>query len=159
MTKWLSLSLSIHWLILQHYSSSPFCWWERRQTGCVEMALQDGWSSGKLQGGRMGIQPQRALVLNHLGTIELVRKKTILGFREGETSLERAIAAEKVSDCLRGGVCVCVCVCVLSCVLPSATPWGIARQPPLSMGFSRQEYWSGLPFPSPGDLPDSGIKP
>ena len=60
----------------------------------------------------MGIQPQRALVLNHLGTIELVRKKTILGFREGETSLERAIAAEKVSDGLRGGVCVCVCVCV-----------------------------------------------
>ena len=116
------------------------------------MDLQDGWSSGKLQGGRMGIRPQGALVLNHFRTVELVRKKTILGFREGETSLERAIAAEKVSDCLRGGVCVCVCVCVcvLSCVLPSATPWGIARQPPLSMGFSRQEYWSGLPFPSPG---------
>ena len=35
----------------------------------------------------------------------------------------------------------------------------VARQPPLSMGFPRQEYWSGLPFPSPGDLPDSGIKP
>ena len=60
----------------------------------------------------MGIRPQGALVLNHFGTVELVRKKTILGFREGETSLERAIAAEKVSDCLRGGVCVCVCVCV-----------------------------------------------
>ena len=39
------------------------------------------------------------------------------------------------------------------------TPWTIACQAPLSMGFSRQEYWSGLPFPSPGDLPDSGIKP
>ena len=35
----------------------------------------------------------------------------------------------------------------------------IAHQAPLSMGFSRQEYWSGLPFPSPGDLPDPGIKP
>ena len=35
----------------------------------------------------------------------------------------------------------------------------IARQAPLSMGFSRQEYWSGLPLPSPGDLPDSGLKP
>ena len=34
-----------------------------------------------------------------------------------------------------------------------------AHQAPLSMGFSRQEYWGGLPFPSPGDLPDSGIKP
>ena len=35
----------------------------------------------------------------------------------------------------------------------------VARQAPLSMGFSRQEHWSGLPFPSPGDLPDPGIKP
>ena len=39
------------------------------------------------------------------------------------------------------------------------TPWTVACQVPLSMGFSRQEYWSGLPFPSPGDLPDLGIKP
>ena len=40
-----------------------------------------------------------------------------------------------------------------------ATPWTAACQAPLSMEFSRQEYWSGLPFPSPGDLPDPGIKP
>ena len=39
------------------------------------------------------------------------------------------------------------------------TPWTVARRVPLSMGFSRQEYCSGLPFPSPGDLPDPGIKP
>ena len=38
------------------------------------------------------------------------------------------------------------------------TPWTVAHQAPLSMGFPRQEYWSGLPFPSPGDLPDPGIK-
>ena len=40
-----------------------------------------------------------------------------------------------------------------------ATPWTVACQAPLSMGFSRQEYWSGLPFLSPGDLPDPGIEP
>ena len=40
-----------------------------------------------------------------------------------------------------------------------ATPQTVVHQALLSMGFSRQEYWSGLPFPSPGDLPDSGIKP
>ena len=40
-----------------------------------------------------------------------------------------------------------------------ATPWTVAYQAPLSMGFSRQEYWSGLPFSSPGDLPSPGIKP
>ena len=39
------------------------------------------------------------------------------------------------------------------------TPWTVAYQAPLSMGFSRQEYWSGVPFPSPGDLPDPGIEP
>ena len=39
------------------------------------------------------------------------------------------------------------------------TPWAVASQAPLSMGFSRQVYWSGLPFPSPGDLPDPEIEP
>ena len=38
------------------------------------------------------------------------------------------------------------------------TLWTVARQVPLSVGFSRQEYWSGLPFPSPGDLPNPGIE-
>ena len=62
-------------------------------------------------------------------------------------------------------VCVCVCVCshmclcVFSHVQLSATPWTVTCQAPLSMGFSRQEYWSGLPFSSPGDFPDPGIKP
>ena len=40
-----------------------------------------------------------------------------------------------------------------------ATPWTVARQAPLSVGFSRQEYWRGLPCPPPGDLTDTGIKP
>ena len=47
----------------------------------------------------------------------------------------------------------------LSHVQPFVTPWTIACQAPLAMGFSRQEYWSGQPFPSPGDLPDPGIQP
>ena len=47
----------------------------------------------------------------------------------------------------------------LSSVRFFATPWTVAYQAPPSMGFSRQEYWNGLPFPSPGDLPDSGIEP
>ena len=46
-----------------------------------------------------------------------------------------------------------------SVVSDSAIPWTVAHQALLSMGFSKQEYWSGLPFPSPGDLPDPGIKP
>ena len=47
----------------------------------------------------------------------------------------------------------------LSRVRLSVTLWTVACQVPLSMGFSRQENWSGLPFPSPGDLPNPGIKP
>ena len=48
---------------------------------------------------------------------------------------------------------------LLSRVRLFATPWTVAHQAPPSMEFTRQEYWSGLPFPSPGDLPDPGIKP
>ena len=56
-------------------------------------------------------------------------------------------------------ICV-VCVCEpLSHVQLFVTPWTVACQAPLSMRFSRKEHWSGLPFPSPGDLPDPGIEP
>ena len=58
-------------------------------------------------------------------------------------------------------MCVCVCVCVWSvtqfCLF--VTDWTVARQAPLSIAFSRQEHWSGLLCPSPGDLPNPGIKP
>ena len=54
--------------------------------------------------------------------------------------------------------CVCLCVISRSVMSDSETPWTTALQAPLSMGFPRQEYWSGLPFPSTGDLPSPGIK-
>ena len=47
----------------------------------------------------------------------------------------------------------------LSRVRLFVSPWTVAHQAPPSMGFSRQEYWSGVPLPSPGDLPDPGIEP
>ena len=54
---------------------------------------------------------------------------------------------------------VCDKVSSLSRVRLFVTPWTVAYQAPPSMGFSRQEYWSGVPFLSPGDLPDPGIEP
>ena len=54
------------------------------------------------------------------------------------------------------------CHCLFRCQVMSdsfVTPWTVAHQAPLSMGFSRQEYWSGMPFSPPGDLLDPGIKP
>ena len=56
-------------------------------------------------------------------------------------------------DCKCGGLGLVTKSC-----LTLVTPWTVAFQTPLSMGFSRQEYWSGLPFPFPGDLPDPGIE-
>ena len=59
-------------------------------------------------------------------------------------------------------VCVCTCTCVqrhFSHAQLFVTLWTIAHQAPLSMGFSRQEYWSGLPCSPPGNLPDPGIRP
>ena len=62
--------------------------------------------------------------------------------------------------CTKTSASQCMCVCqLLSCVLRFAAPRTVASQAPLSMGFSRQEYWSGLPFPSPRDLPNPGIEP
>jgi len=56
------------------------------------------------------------------------------------------------------GVCDC-CLATRSCPTFLGTPWTVAHLAPLSMVFSRQEYWTGLPFPSPGDLPNPRIEP
>ena len=56
-------------------------------------------------------------------------------------------------------MCATVCVFNRSVVSDFATPLTVVHQAPLSIGFSRQEYWSGLLLPSPGDVPDPGIKP
>ena len=63
------------------------------------------------------------------------------------------------SAVLRLLLCVLCCVLVAQSCLTSCDPWTVACQASLSTGFSRQEYWSGLPFPSLGDLPSPGIKP
>ena len=52
-----------------------------------------------------------------------------------------------------------LCCCLVAHLYLFVTLWTVAHQAPLSMGFCRQEYWSGLSFPSPGDLPDPGIEP
>ena len=49
--------------------------------------------------------------------------------------------------------------CVLNCIWFFSIPWAVAHQAPLSTEFSRQEYWSGLPFPTPEDLPDPESEP
>ena len=67
-----------------------------------------------------------------------------------QTGVNKKALNDKVHECMLSRFCrVQLCV----------TPWTVAHQAPLSVGFSKQEYWSGLPCPPPGDLPNPGIEP
>ena len=81
---------------------------------------------------------------------------------EGAWASDSMTEGEKQRNLTKQGPMGGLHACVLSRysrVQLFVTPWTVAHQAPLSMGFSRQEYWSGLPCPSPGDLPDPGIEP
>ena len=91
-------------------------------------------------------------VVNIYNRIVLSRKKELkMPFAATLMDLE-IIILSRVSQ-------PCMCAQSFSCVRLFATPWTVACQPPLSTGFSRQEYRTGLPFLLPGDLPDPGIEP
>ena len=74
--------------------------------------------------------------------------------------LKNSVLTRRPADCDSppGSLWTCV-LSHFSCFQLFVTLWTVAHQAPLSVGFSRQEYWSGLPFPSPGDLPNLGIEP
>ena len=71
------------------------------------------------------------------------------------TALRQALQEGRALANIQTAVVACMC----SDSQLFATPWTVVSQTPLSMGVSRQKHWSGLPFPSPGDLPDPGIEP
>ena len=76
----------------------------------------------------------------------------VYGVAQSRTRLKR-LSSSRCLICVC--VCVCVCVSVLNHVWLIVFPWTVAHQVPPSMEFSRQEYWNGLSFPTPGDLPDA----
>ena len=80
-----------------------------------------------------------------------------------DSSPDKKVFFTNSITCLQGGQIpwstLCSHVVSHSVVSDSVTPWTVARQAPMSMEISRQEYWSGLPFPSPEDLPNPGIEP
>ena len=87
-------------------------------------------------------------------------------FLPGESHEQRSLAGCSPQVCkeldTNNHVCACTRMCVLhcfSCVQLFKSLWTVAHQTPQTMGFSRQEHWSRLPCPSPGDLPDPGIQP
>ena len=73
--------------------------------------------------------------------------------------LYHRLRSQKAADVTHTLVPRGLCVCTFSCVQLFAISWTVARQAPLAMGFPRQEYWHGLPFPTPGDLADPGLNP
>ena len=82
-----------------------------------------------------------------------VMKKSIRGYRRDKVTKLKIYSGD-----FTWGLCVCV-PSHFSCVRLCATPWTVARQAPLSMEFSRQEYWSGVPIPSLGIFPTQGSNP
>ena len=81
-------------------------------------------------------------------------------FSSGGQSIGASASASVLPMNIQGWLHLGLCACYVTChVWLFVTPWTIAHQAPLSMELSRQEYWSGLPGPPPGDLPDPGIKP
>ena len=117
--------------------------------------MEDGWP----QDDSSALHVLCILLLSLLHQLHL-RSSNIRSRRPGTPVLVHGIEQQK-----SGSQCSHVCDGVLqrgshfSHVQLCVIPWTAARQAPLSMGFSAQEYWSGLPFPPPGNLPDPGIKP
>ena len=120
--------------------------------------------SGRSPGGGHGHPLQYPCLENPHGQ----RSLCVPGVTENQTWLKPVSTHAHLQKCREGGrfslflkdsTHVCVLVCVLSHVRLTVTPWTIAHQALLSMELCRQEYWSGLPFPPPGDLPDLEIVP
>ena len=112
------------------------------------------WTHLAPEGVEIQLQPQRSFRVSklHVCIMQTERRE-----RRKETA-QKSMRQTQHHESATLRVCVYACW-VSSVVFDSATPWTVAHQAPLSMGFSRQEYWSGLPCPPPGDLPDPGIKP
>ena len=87
------------------------------------------------------------------------KKKLSFQLEKPEKELNKSTKCTKKANSNEMEARMKVKVKLLSCVRLFAAPWTVAHQAPPSMEFSRQEYWSGLPFPSPGDLPDPRIEP
>ena len=93
------------------------------------------------------------------GGTEDYNLETSQSFTDQGWKIPGTLEKPRVVVCHGVFICFCPCVCVPSCsVMSFATPRTAARQAPVSMGFSRQEYLNGLPFSTPGDIPDPGIQ-
>ena len=157
------LPFSVISLAIQHpkaFSSSIFLWKSDMSQGLswalIPLCLHTSWASAAaslspVRTFQMHTMCSPSLAFSHLFSTVVLEIGTVK--RGGITSLHDFTSVTHLENRKK------VKVKSLSHVRLFATPWSVARQAPPSMGFSRQEYWSGLPFPSPGDLPNPGIEP
>ena len=104
--------------------------------------------------GRSKQQKSFPKIIKAAHTVTFMKKRTFVWLDSTEMSVGKAPGTEFLAYCSLDTV-----LSHFSHVQLFVTPWTIAHQAPLSMGFSRQEYWSGSPFPPPGGLPNPGIEP
>ena len=117
----------------------------KKQKVMSQMKGQDKTPEKQINEVEIGKAPEKELRIMIVNMIQDLRKRMEAKLEEMQKTFTKDLERNKVKS--------------LSRVRLFATPRTAAHQAPPSMGFSRQEYWSGLPFPSPGDLPDPGIEP
>ena len=145
---------------------NPYCWEKLRAEGKEGIRIWDGWMESPMQYTWTWASPRRCWGTGRPGLLQSIGSQRVRHdwateqqqWKQMEWSSFVQIREVKHQLAIQCA-CVCVCLCVLSHVRLFALPWTIVHQAPLSMEFPRQEYWSGLPFPTPVVLPDSGIKP
>jgi len=135
--------------------------WSARPWGPAEESVDTCWAGLKV---RLGLGAGGLFLHSGLIIVGVITPFYICGSRVSEVSVGTTVPQLiKWQNWDPSHTTLCApCVCMLShfsCVQLFATPRTIAHQPPLPKGFSRQEYWSGLPCPAPGDLPDPRIEP
>ena len=117
----------------------------------LEKTLMLGKSEGRRRRGQQSMR--------WLGGISDSMHMSLRSWRTGQPGVLQSMGVQRVGhDWVNEQQHGCLCAQLLSHVRHFAVPWTVARQAPLLVGFPRQEYWSGLPLPTPGDLPDPGIK-
>ena len=126
----------------------------------VESSLAKRWKHKSRPGSYNLAAFSETEKINWTSAWSVVRIRPATGFRisTGHRLLDKDAPQCPSATPINGAFPPCV-LSHLSCVRLFATPWTVAGQAPLFMGFSRQEYWSGLPCPPPGDLPNQGIEP
>ena len=152
------------------WASSGSWWWTESLACCSPWGCKESYMTEQLNWTELKQSINSVQSLSKFWWIFFLQKYAILEFIWNHKRL-KITKADLVNNQAEGIICPVfkpyynTCIYILcmpsrfSCVWLFSTPWTVVYQTPLSVEFSRQEYWSGLPFPIPGDLPNQGSNP